>query len=220
MTENIDKLKKRASDLLETVAKLEESRARDGMSLFQVNDLASRTANLIHSVVGSKSPYAENIRNALKQKTTVGCYLSVAGVIQAFYLDLMNGHLVNIRHEVEAIVVSEILNQGRKLLRTKGVHPAAAVIVACAGVEEFARNWCEEKGIAISEKQRSLSKFALELRLAGHIELPVERRIASWADYRNDAAHGANWGKVTPGIAERLIKEIEDFLLENRHVLG
>ena len=46
------------------------------------------------------------------------------------------------------------------------------------------------------------------------------RRVQSWADYRNDAAHGARWEKITPEIAERLVKEVEDFLVDNRHVLG
>ena len=220
MHDKITSLTQRATELLEAVGKVEKERLKTAVTLFQVNDLASRGANLIHAVVGSKSAYSENMRNALKQKTTPGCFHAVAGVIQAFYLDLVNGHLVNIRHEVEAVVVSEILTQAKKLTRTKGVHPAAAVIVACAGAEEFLRNWCEEKSINIPEKQRSIGKFALELRLAGHIELPVERRIASWSDYRNDAAHGANWEKVTVEIANRLLHEIEDFVIENREVLG
>ena len=127
---------------------------------------------------------------------------------------------MNIRQEVEAVVVSEILGQARKLSKTKGVHPAASVIVACAGVEEFLRNWCEAKEINIPEKQRSLSKFAAELRATGHIALPIERRISSWADYRNDAAHGANWEKITQEIANRVVREIEEFVLESREVLG
>ena len=188
--------------------------------MFEVHDLASRGAQLIHSATGSKSAYAENMRNALKQKSTNAQFLAVAGVLQAFHLDIANGHLVNLRQEVEAVVVSEILGQAQKLIRTKGVHPAAAVIVGCAGAEEFLRSWCEQKSIAVPEKQRSLTRFASELRGAGHIELPVERRICAWADYRNDAAHGSNWNKITPEIAGRTIREIEDFVLENRHILG
>ena len=220
MSDHFAKIQQRSIDLLETVQKVEHERQNTGVSLFQVNDLASRGANLIHSVTGSKSSYAENMRNALKQKSTAGQFLAVAGVLQAFHLDVSHGHLVNIRQEVEAVVVSEILSQAHKLSRTKGVHPAAAVIVACAGAEEFLRNWCEQKSISVPEKQRSLSRFAQELRTAGHIDLPVERRVSSWADYRNDAAHGANWGKITQEIANRVIREIEEFVLENRHILG
>lgn len=220
MTDDVKKLVDRSVELLEEVQKIEKARGTNGVSQFDVNNLASRGANLFQSVVGPKSVYSENLRNALKQKTTVMQYMAVAGVLQAFHLDLSKGHLVNIRHEVEAVVVSEILTQARKLSKTKGVHPAASVIVACAGVEEFLRNWCEEKGIVISEKQRSIGKFASELRSNGHIELPVERRISSWADYRNDAAHGANWQKITQEIANRVIHEIEEFILENRKILG
>lgn len=213
------KLHARSVELLNDVQEIEKARATAGVSSFQVNDLASRGGNLIQSVVGPKSVYLENIRNAHKQNTTVGRYLAIAGVLQAFHKDLASGHLINIRQEVEAVVVSEILTQARKLSKTKGVHSAPVVMVACAGVEEFLRNWCELRELKIPEKQRSISKFAAELRSAGHIELPVERRIQSWADYRNDAAHG-DWSKITPEIAGRVVKEIEDFILEHREVLG
>lgn len=220
MQDDISKLIDRSIELLKDIQNIEKTRQSLGVSLFQVNDLASRGANLIHSITGPKSVYAENLRNALKHKAPSGQYLGVAGVLQAFHHDLSKGHLVNIRHEVEAVVVSEILTQAGKLLRTKGVHPAAAVIVACAAIEEFLRNWCEEKGISIPEKQRSISKFAKELRSNNYITLPIERRISSWADYRNDAAHGANWEKINQETANRLIREIEEFIVENRAVFG
>lgn len=213
-------LEKRTVELLKDIQKIEANRKISGVSFFEVNTLASQGANLIHSATGRTSGYAENLRNALKHKTAISQYSAVAGVLQAFHFDLANGHLINIRHEVEAVVVSEIVTQARALLKMKGVHPAAAVIVSCAGAEEFLRNWCEEKGIAVPEKQRSLGKFATELRLAGHIELPVERRIQAWADYRNNAAHGSNWAKISSEIAERIVSEIETFLVENKRVLG
>ena len=220
MAVNKDDLRNRSIELLQEVQKMEKTRASEGISYFHVNNIATQAANLIHSTMGSKSMYAESLRNALKQKTAVTQWAALAGVLQALHLDSSNDRLGNIRHEVEAVVVSEIVTQARKLLATKGVHPAAAVIVACAGAEEFLRNWCDEKGILVPEKQRSLNKFAGELRAAKHIDLPIERRVQSWADYRNDATHGARWEKITPEIAERLVKEVEDFLVDNRHVLG
>lgn len=222
MTDTLEKLHKRSAELLEAAVAVDKERQKNGgrVSLFNVHDLASRGSQLIQSATGPKSSYAEQMRNALKQKSANAQFASIAGVLQAFQLDLANGHLMNIRQEVEAVVVSEILSQAQKLSRTKNVHPAATIIVACAGVEEFLRNWCELKGISVPEKQRSIARFAQELRTAGHIDLPVERRICAWADYRNDAAHGANWGKITHEIANRTIREIDDFVLQNRHILG
>ena len=216
------KLIERSSELLKEIQKIERNRKKviNGISPFEVNMLAARGGNLFQSTLGPRSVYDESMKNALKQKTIAGQYAAVAGVIQAFHFDLTAGHLINIRHEIEAVVVSEIISQARKLAGSKSVHPAAAVIVACAGAEEFLRNWCTEKGILIPEKQRSLGRFATELRLGGNFELPVERRIAAWADYRNDAAHGANWNKITAEIADRLIREIEEFLIEYKSVLG
>lgn len=220
MVADIKTLVQRSSELLTDVQQLDDKRVKDGISLFDVHGISSRAATLIHSVTGPSSGYAENLRIAMKVKTTPGQFLAVAGVLQGFHLDLAKGHLINIRHEVETVVVSEILAQAKGLLRKKDVHPATAVIVACAGAEEFLRNWCEEKGITVPEKQRSITKFAQELRLAGHIEMPVERRITSWADYRNNAAHGSKWEKISRDIAERLVSEVESFLVENRKVLG
>lgn len=220
MPADIKTLLERSAKLLKDLQKVEAGRKDDGVSLFQVHDLAARGATLIHAVTGPRSAYAENLRSAQKQKTAVDQFFAVAGVLQAFHLDLTNGHLANIRHEVEAVVVSEILTQSKKLLRKSDVHPAAGIIIACAAAEEFLRNWCEEKGVTVPERQRSLSKYAQELRLAGHIDLPVERRISSWADYRNDAAHGARWEKITREIAERLVAEVENFLIDNRTILG
>ena len=222
MPADVEQLVARSAELLRDVQKIQEKSqgTRGTISQFDVTNIASRSANLFQSVLGPVSVYAENLKTALKQKATYSQFYAVAGVLQAFHLDLANGHLVNIRQEVEAVVVTEILTLARKLSNTRGGHPAAVVFVACAGVEEFLRSWCELKGLAIPEKQRSITKYAVELRMQGHIALPVERRVASWADYRNDAAHGANWGKITPEIADRVASEIESFILENRSVLG
>ena len=215
-----DKLIKRTTKLINDLQDIEKRRQSDGVSQYEVNNLSAQIANLIHSVTGSKSSYAESLRTAHKAKTTVSQYAGVAGVISAFHVDLKEGNLVNLRQEIEAIVVSEIVTQSRKLLKTKGIHPAAAVIVACAGIEEFLRSWCEIKGINIPEKQRSLSRFAKELRANNEIILPIERRIQSWADFRNNAAHGSKWDAITKLTAERIISEIEDFILENQHIVG
>jgi hypothetical protein len=210
----------RSVTLMKKIKEMEAKRTATGVSSYEVADLAARGAHLIASVTGQRSIYSENMRFAQKVKGAIGQFHAVAGVLQAFHLDLTAGHLVNLKMEAEVIVVSEILTQARKLAGTKGVHPAASVIVACAGVEEFLRSWCEAKATVIPEKQRSIAKFAGELRGASQIDLPVERRILSWADYRNDAAHGANWNKITPEIANRLLREIDDFVLEHRHILG
>jgi len=210
----------RSALLLTEVQEVEKRRPEHGVSLFDVNNLASKGASLIQATLGAKSSYAELLRMALKQKSAAGQYFAVAGVLQAFHTDIAKGHLINIRHEVESIVVSEVVSQARNILGSKSVHPAVAVVVACAGIEEFLRNWCEEKGFVVPEKQRSISRFAKELRVGGCIDLPVERRIQSWADYRNQAAHGDGWEKLDAKIADRVVSEIESFLVEFRTVLG
>jgi hypothetical protein len=103
MHDNLKKLIDRSIELLEDIQKIEKVRDKNGVSQFDVNYLASRGANLFQAAVGSKSVYSENLRNALKQKATVSQYAAVAGVIQAFHTDISKGHLINIRHEIEAV---------------------------------------------------------------------------------------------------------------------
>lgn len=221
MTNLKEKLASRAEKIIADLQDISTRGKAPGGTItqFHVHDVGTRITNLVHSTLGSKSGYAELVRNALKQKSSISQLNALAGVVLAFERDLHDDNLVNIRHEVEAVVVSEILTQARRLAGSKGIHPAAAVVVACAGAEEFLRNWCSEKGISIPEKSRSIAKFAAELKASGLLALPEERRVTSWADYRNEAAHGS-WANITVEIANRVVREIEEFVLEHREILG
>ncbi len=221
MSFDIEDVKNRSIELLEYAQTLSNNQKNEPITFFHISDLGARAAQLISSVTGSKSIYSENIKHAQREKLVPNArFMAVVGVIQAFHLDLVKGRLKNIRHEVETVVISEIVTQAKHLLKAKGIHPAASVMVCCAGLEEFLRSWCEESVIAIPEKQKSISKYALELRVAGHIVMPEERRIQSWADYRNNAAHGDKWSSITKEIAESLVNEVENFLVKYKEVLG
>ncbi len=218
MSFEIEEVIERAETILKDAQKMSDE---GNVGFFQISDIGARSAHLITTITGSKSTYSETIKHAQKEKLApTAKFASVVGVLQAFYFDAVNGRLPNIRHEVEVVVVSEIITQSKKLLKTKGIHPAASIIICCAGLEEFLRSWCEEKGINIPEKQKSLSKYALELRKAKYLALPEERRIQSWADYRNDAAHGDRWSSIDTTIASTLVNEVEAFIVKHKEVLG
>ena len=137
MAENLESLRARSIDLLEQVQNVETLRQTDGVSFFQISNNASQGAHLNRAATGPHSIYSESLSAALQHKSVHSQYAAVAGVLQAFHTDLAKSHLVNIRHEVKSVVVSEIVTHAQKLLKTSGVHPAAAVLLACAGVEEF-----------------------------------------------------------------------------------
>ena len=216
----VDKIKLRSAELMKEVEKVEGEINGNMVSQFHVNNIGTQAANLIYSTAGPKSAYAEGLKTAQKIKHPAEQFFAVVGVIQAFNVDANKGYLINIRHEVEAVIVSEIITQSRKLLGTKGIHPAASIIVSCAGVEEFLRAWCENKGINIPKRQRSISKYAQELRAIKEISLPMERRVQAWADYRNSAAHGDDWESITKSIAETVVSEIEKFIIDNQKIVG
>ncbi len=215
-----DEIAKRAKGILDrAVKRMKKADAGRPVNDMDVSGLEAQVANFIHTVLGRRSSYAESLRTAMKAKSCSDRLKGVFGILSALQDDLADGNLVNIRHQVEAVVVSEILGQAKTLAQTKAVHPAAVAIVACAAVEEFLRNWCQERGVKISKKQRSLNRFAQELRTAGVIKLPDARRIQSWADYRNEAAHGS-WNYVSKKESDRILSEIENFVYEHKDVLG
>ena len=178
------------------------------------SEVISRATTLLRSVAGPTSSYAIDLAEAKKLYSPREQLRAARGVVSAFKTDFENGEIIDVRQQVEAIVVSEILEQAKKLLnRTTGFHPAAALLVGCVAAEEYLRNWCESIGLSITPPKRSLSLFAEELHKAGVIPLPESRRIQEWSDYRNSAAHG-EWPKITEKIAGRVLHEIQDFLIE------
>ena len=184
-----------------------------------VSALRTRAATLFSSALGPSSVYSENLKGSEKLKGTANQFSAVIGVLQAFMEDASEGFLKSLRHEVEVEVVSEFVDQAKRLAGIKKVHPAASILVVSAGAEEFLRSWCCLLGIEVPINQRSMSRFASELRTAGKLKLPEERRIQAWADYRNDAAHG-DWADLDSKVASRQIREIEDFVLAHSEELA
>ncbi len=62
-------------------------------------------------------------------------------------------------------------------------------------MEEFLRNWIEEKDLSIGNKKPSLDSYAKTLREEELITKQDVKDITSWAGLRNHAAHG-EWDEV------------------------
>ncbi|BAU49410.1 hypothetical protein SVA_2862 [Sulfurifustis variabilis] len=216
----IKKFSERAEALLKDAKSIEERCELGGVGFPEVHEVASRARMLIHAMSGPESAYAESLSDAMKQESCKAQFGALEGVLRALCRDLSDRNLVTFRHEVEMAVIYKILSQAKRLIRAKGTHPSAVVIVACSAAEEFLRNWCEEKGIEVPERQKSIAKFTQALRANGQINLPVEQRVNSWEDCRNDAVRGASWENITQETANRLVREVEEFVMENREVLG
>lgn len=118
-------------------------------------------------------------------------------ILDGFISIVQNGLLagVSIERQAQIDVVSDFLEQAQKLLNTKGVHPAAPCVIIGAALEEFLRNWVEEKNLTITAKNPSIDAYAKALKEADLITTQDMKDITSWAGRRNHAAHG-EWTDV------------------------
>lgn len=93
-------------------------------------------------------------------------------------------------------VVSDFLQQANLLLETKGVHPAAPIVLVGATLEEFLRTWVEEQRLSLGQRKPSLESYAQTLFAEDLITKQDIKDITSWGGLRNHAAHG-QWSEVS-----------------------
>lgn len=93
-------------------------------------------------------------------------------------------------------VVSDFLEQAHMLLNSKGVHPAAPIVLIGATLEEFLRTWIESKDLSLGNRKPSLDTYAQVLLTEELISKQDMKDITAWGGLRNHAAHG-EWEEVS-----------------------
>lgn len=96
--------------------------------------------------------------------------------------------------EIKVSVFKDYLFQANDMINENKYHPAAAVVLAGASLEEFLRDWCMAENISISGTG-NLEKYKSGLLRNGLITKQDGKDITSWAGLRNSAAHGV-WADV------------------------
>jgi hypothetical protein len=92
-----------------------------------------------------------------------------------------------VRFRVEAS--TDLMEQAQDLLKEGNVHLAAPVVLAGASLEEFLRSMVVDAGLTPSGKP-GINTYATELQKAEMVSRGETKDIISWADQRNNAAHG------------------------------
>ncbi|TWI85077.1 hypothetical protein IQ13_0232 [Lacibacter cauensis] len=118
-------------------------------------------------------------------------------ILKGFITFLENGLTdgISIERKAQMDVVSDILEQANQLLDTKGVHSAAACVLIGASLEEFLRNWVEDKNLDLGNLKPGIDTYTKILKEAELITKQDFKDITSWAGLRNHAAHG-EWDLV------------------------
>lgn len=157
---------------------------------------------------GEKSSFYKSLSSINTEFMRARSQYLVENTLKAFISflerDLMDG--ISIERRAQIDVVSDFLSQATTLLDADNIHPAASVVIIGASLEEFLRNWLEEKGLTISTKKPTINTYCSVLREAGLITKQDEKDVTSWSGLRNYAAHG-EWSEVADRARVRLMLE-------------
>lgn len=206
------------------VQSLARAYANDHMDLEELPGTAAKpsTAGIkaevvefLRLVAGPKSEFSNQAQAASgSSKNTLRILDSV---LEAFLEHVSAGlqAAISPRRQVQIEVVSDLLDQANVLLETKGVHPAAPIVLIGATLEEYLRTTLEKEGISIGNRKPGLQAYADTLRDADLLSKQDCKDITAWAGIRNHAAHG-EWEHVKDPERARLMLQGVNLFLRQR----
>jgi hypothetical protein len=111
---------------------------------------------------------------------------------------------------VRAIASTDLMEQVRKLLDDKGVHPAAPIVLAGAALEIALRSAVDQLNLQHPERP-SISAYAAVLRTAGLLSAQDIKDVTAMGGMRNSAAHG-EFADLTRAHATLTEQQVNIFL--------
>jgi hypothetical protein len=148
--------------------------------------------NLLQNVLGKDSVHFEEFNQVVEYAYDSGEDLQqyaqeLVGVIHAARDDIASGFIFNRDLLVSAANFGGILEQAEHLLST-GYKDAAAVLTG-AVLESSLRKLCDKRGVAYTSKE-TMEPLNVKLAKDGAYQVMTQKMITTWADLRNNAAHG------------------------------
>jgi len=203
MSKTNDRMSTEIRDLVGISEKLSRDAARASSSLGperieELLSIASRTGQLIRQLYGSDSQYQQNLDRVLATKNFSSMHSNyyehiseLAGILKGIRSDVNGGMVDDLRLLVRAEVFADFLEMAEYLLNQGYKDPAAVLLGAV--LEDSLRTLANRGGIAVNSSQgKPLTIEPLNVAIAkkGMYNPLVQKQITSWANLRNDAAHG------------------------------
>jgi len=164
----------------------------------ELTSLASRAGQLIRRLYGPSSQYQENLDRVLKVEHFSSMHSNywrhvseLVGIIRGIQSDIRTGLIEDFRALVQAEVFADFLEMAEHLLDTGYKDPAAVLLGAV--LEDTLRKLADRNCIPTADsngKALTLDPLNVALAKAGVYGPLVQKQITSWANLRNDAAHG------------------------------
>jgi hypothetical protein len=164
----------------------------------QLSLVAARIGPIIRKLYGPDSQYESNLKRIVQERyfrtmhsNSFDYVAELAGILKGIQGDIQSGLLRDLRNLLQAEVFADFLEMAEHLLNEGYKDPAAVLLGAV--LEDTLRKLATSAGLAVvGPNGRSLTIDPLNAALAksGKYGPLVQKQITSWANLRNDAAHG------------------------------
>ena len=184
----------------------------------ELMSITARGGQLIRRLYGSDSQHFQTFKLATEDKyfTTMhdeycSPIASVVGVFKAVEHDIKSGMLANFRSLAQAEIFADFLEMAEHLHREK--YKDAAAVLLGAVLEDSLRKIADVNGVdVLNSKGKPLTIDPLNAALAkkGLYNALVQKQITSWANLRNDAAHG-HFDKYDSAQVQQMLLFVQKF---------
>jgi len=217
-----ERLTKELQDLIVTGDKLIAvaltSQGLSGADLAGAMAWVSRAGHVVKRLAGDGGIHDQMYRRALEIDNFTVIYrgnyrhlCEIQGVLQAVQHDLDGGLLIDLRKLLQADIFADFLQMAEHLLN-EGYEDASAVLIGGV-LEDSLRKLSQSHGLPLfSQQGRPLTIDPLNsgLAKAGVYPQLTQKQITTWANLRNDAAHG-NYTKFSAEDVKQMLIFVQRF---------
>jgi len=212
---------------IDELVSLSERLSRDASSasaalgserIAELSSLVARGGQLIRRLYGASSQYQNSLDRVLKianfstmHSNWHGHVAELAGILKGIQSDIRTGMVDDFRALAQAEIFADFLEMSEHLLDT-GYKDAAAVLLG-AVLEDSLRKLAVRTNISTTQPNgRPLTIDPLNVALArdGVYSPLIQKQIMSWANLRNDAAHG-NFAKYDSEQVRQMLLFLQKF---------
>jgi hypothetical protein len=181
----------------------------------------TRTGQFINRLYGNQGQYAltfNSFRGKLKMdnlhSNSYFLLIEVIGALEGVKHELQNGLLKDLRKLLQADIFSDFLEMAEYFLN-EGYKDAAAVIIGGV-LEDSLKKLADANSIPTTNangKSLTIEPINVELAKKGVYNQLIKKQITSWADLRNDAAHG-DYGKYDKDQVKMMFTFVQKFVTD------
>jgi len=183
-----------------------------GRNKRHLNAWLAKVDNILQSAFGTESAHHEQFNSMQERGVNEERQIhSIIGILEGALDDLREGFLVGQEFLIAGEVFDSVLEQARHLNENHFQDPAAVLgrVVLEDALERIAR----EEGVDVDQKA---SEINTQLWKSERYSKPRWRRIQSWLDVGNAAAHG-DFDEYTQADVEDQLNGVEEFLAKQLH---